>query len=126
MRQQKSLPKALLFLGVLGLAAGTSLATSPASAQDYVCPDGYYYIAGYGCAPLSYYYGDPNVVPDLGFGFFYGGGWGGRGGYYRGGGYHGGGYHGGGYHGGGYHGGGGFHGGGGSHGGGGGHGGGHR
>jgi hypothetical protein len=117
MRQLKTLPRAALFLGALGVAAATS-ATAPAWAQGYVCPDGYYYVQGYGCAPLSDYSAPVGVLPDLGFGFFYGGGWGGRGGY-RGGGYHGGG----GFRGGG----GGFHGGGGGfHGGGGGHGGGHR
>jgi hypothetical protein len=115
MRQLRALPKALLLLGALGVACATAAPPS-AQAQDYVCPDGYYYVEGYGCAPLSYYYG-PDIVPDLGFGFFYGGRWGGG---YRGNGFHGGGFHGG-FHGGGFHGGGGggFHGGGGGHGGGG-------
>ena len=110
MRPLKTLPKAALILSALGLAAAT-LSATPAQAQDYICPDGYYYIEGYGCAPLGYYYGPTIITP--GFGFYWGGGWG----RYHG--WHGGGYHGG-YHGGGYHGGGGGHGGG-FHGGGGGH-----
>ena len=76
------LSRVTLVAGVLGLATAT-VATSPASAQ-YFCPDGYYYIEGYGCAPLDYY-SSPVIVP--GFGFFYGRGW------------HGGGWHGGGWHG---------------------------
>jgi hypothetical protein len=111
MRQHRALSRAILFLGALGLAAATG--TGSARAQDYVCPDGYYYINNYGCAPLAYYQNSSILLPDLGFGFFYGGGSGGRSGY-RGGGYHGGG---GGYRGG--HGGGGAHAGGGGHGGGG-------
>jgi hypothetical protein len=121
MRQVEFLPRTILFLGSLALVVAALAIGQRASAQsDYQCPDGYYYIASYGCAPLSYYYGDPgSVFPDTGFGFFYGGGFGrgvgaGRG--FHGGGEHGGGFHGGGGHGGGGHGGGG----------GGGHGGGHR
>jgi hypothetical protein len=110
MVQVKILPRTVLFLGSLALAVAACAISQRASAQyDYQCPVGYYFLAGYGCAPLSYYYGSPGYVyPDTGFGFFYGGGWG-RG--YRGGGW-GGGYHGGG-HGGGGHGGGGGRGGGG-------------
>ncbi|HML11140.1 MAG TPA: hypothetical protein VK432_09785 [Stellaceae bacterium] len=86
----KRLTKAAFLATVLGLTA-TAVVTSPASAQ-YWCPDGYYYIEGYGCAPLGYY-SDPIIVP--GFGFYYGRGW-------RGGGWHGG-YHGGAGHAGGHH-----------------------
>lgn len=109
MRQRRALRRAILFLGALGLAATTG--TVSARAQDYVCPDGYYYVDNYGCAPLAYYQNPSILLPDLGFGFFYGSGWGGRGGR---GGYHGGsgGYHGG-HSGGGAHGGGGGRGGGG-------------
>ena len=111
--------RAMLLLGAVGMAFATLVGLKPAHAQ-YVCPDGYYYLEGYGCVPLSYYYGEPTYIyPYSGFGFFYGGrGWGG-GHYYYG---HGGGFHGDGAHrgGAGGHSGGGFHGGGG-HGGGGGH-----
>ncbi|HTW52346.1 MAG TPA: hypothetical protein VME45_10665 [Stellaceae bacterium] len=94
MRQYGALPRAFLLLGVLGLATATE--TMSARAQGYyVCPDGYYYLDNYGCAPLAYYENPSILVP--GFGFFYGGGWSGRGGYRSGGGYHGGGgFHGGG------------------------------
>ena len=87
--------KAILLACAVGLGAA-AVVPQPTAAQVPVCPVGYYYIEGYGCAPLSYYYA-PYAEPDLGFGFFYGGGWGrgynwGRGGAYRGGGvYHGGG-----------------------------------
>lgn len=104
MRQYRALPGAILFLGALGLV--TAAGTASARAQGYVCPDGYYYVDNYGCAPLVYDENPSIFLPD--FGFFYGGGWVGRGGYRGGGGYHGGGFHGG--HGGG---GGGGHGGGG-------------
>jgi uncharacterized membrane protein YgcG len=106
MRQHRVMPRAILFLGALGLAAATGTVSAPA--QGYVCPDGYYYVDNYGCAPLAYYENPSILTP--GFGFFYGGSWGGRGGY-RGSGSHGGA--------GGYHGGGGRGGGGGGHGGGG-------
>jgi uncharacterized membrane protein YgcG len=101
MRQYKVLPGALLLLGALGLAAAAE--TVSARAQGYVCPDGYYYVDNYGCAPLAYYENPSIFLPD--FGFFYGGGWSGRGGYH-GGGYHGGGGYRGGHGGGGAHGGG--------------------
>ncbi len=113
MRQVKILPRTILFLGSIGLAVVALAMGQRADAQyAYQCPAGYYYLAGYGCAPLSYYYGSPSYVyPDLGLGFFYGGGWGrgygGRGyggGWRGGGGFHGGGGHGGGGHGGGGHG----------------------
>jgi hypothetical protein len=109
----KILLRVLLLLGGIALGACTALNPNPAGAQ-YVCPDDYYYVEGYGCAPLPYYYSEPTYIyPYSGFGFFYGGsGWGRRGYYYgHGGGFHGGGFHGGGFHGGGFHG-GGFHGGG--------------
>jgi len=91
MRQYRALPGAILLLGALGLATATE--TVSARAQGYVCPDGYYYLDNYGCVPLAYYENPSIFLP--GFGFFYGGRWGGRGGY-RSGGYHGGGsgYHG--------------------------------
>ena len=118
MTQAKVLSRAVLLLGGIGLAVAAFTTPGPTHAQTYVCPNGYYYLEGYGCAPLSYYYGEPtDIFPYGGFGFFYGGrGWGGRGYNY--------GHGGGGFHGGGAHGGGGFHGGGGGRGGGGG--GGHR
>jgi hypothetical protein len=113
MWQLKVLPSAAVLLGALALT-GLPVLTAPAFGQADSCPYGYYYVAGYGCAPLSFADPSVDVLPDTGFGFFYGGGWG-RGGY-RGGTFHGGGaFHGGG---GGFHGGGGgFHGGGGGHGG---------
>ncbi|MFI4948247.1 MAG: hypothetical protein ACHQC9_05560 [Alphaproteobacteria bacterium] len=106
MVQVKILPRTVLLLGSFALLVAASAISQRASAQyAYQCPAGYYYVAGYGCAPLSYYYGSPGYIyPDTGFGFFYGGGWGGG---YRGGGwgrgYHGGGGHGGVGHGGGGH-----------------------
>jgi hypothetical protein len=108
MRQVKILPRTILFLGSLALVIAALAVGQRASAQyDYQCPAGYYYIADYGCAPLSYYYGEPGYVyPDTGFGFFYGGGWGRGRGFGAGREFHGGG-HGGGFHGGGGHGGGG-------------------
>jgi hypothetical protein len=103
MRPRKILRAALLFIGTVGLSLATPSISRHAVAQDaYDCPDGYYYLEGYGCVPLSYYSGAPDVAPDLGFGFFYGGGWGRGGGYQRGGGgFHGGGGHFSGGHGGG-------------------------
>jgi hypothetical protein len=115
MRQNKRLMRMIFLLGSVVLAA-VPLAAVPAQAQIYDCPDGYYYIENYGCAPLAYYQNPSILLPDLGFGFFYGGG--SRGGYRGGGGWHGGGGYRGGFHGGGVRGGGGFHGSG--------HGGGHR
>jgi hypothetical protein len=91
MRLFKTLSKAAIFLSALGLA-GAMLSPVPAQAQ--VCPGGYYYIAGYGCAPLGYYYAPTIITP--GFGFYFGGrGWHGGGGHgghsnagHRGGGHH--------------------------------------
>ena len=104
MRQVKISPRTILFLGSLALAAAGLAVGQRASAQyTYQCPAGYYYLAGYGCAPLSYYYGTPDYAyPDSGFDFFYGGGWGRGRGFRGGGGFHGGGGHGGGGHGGGH------------------------
>ncbi|HTQ34831.1 MAG TPA: hypothetical protein VMI30_11715 [Stellaceae bacterium] len=107
MRQFKKPLKRTFALGALGLA--TALLAGSAHAQ-YYCPAGYYYLDGYGCAPLGYYSAPSVIVP--GFGFYYGGGWGHG---WHGGGGHGGGGHGGGWHGGGGHGGGGHGGGGGGH-----------
>jgi len=73
----------------IGLLAAVSAIPEHASAQpySYQCPPGYYYLAGYGCAPLSYLYAPPYYAyPDYGFGFFYGGNWGGYGRGYGGGG----------------------------------------
>ena len=71
----------------IGLVVAVSAIPEHASAQPYYyyCPPGYYYLAGYGCAPLSYLYGPPYYAyPNYGFGFFYGGNWGGYGYGYRG------------------------------------------
>lgn len=100
MATRKTLPRALVLLAAALGAAAVMDFGAPAQAQDYVCPDGYYYVAGYGCAPLDYWYAPTILVP--GWGYYGGRGW-------RGGGWHGGGYHGG------FHGGGGGHGGGGHH-----------
>jgi len=88
MQYRNILPKALLLAGAICLGAA---AAKPAAAQ-YLCPDGYYYVEGYGCAPLSYY-SSPFLVPGFGFGFgrgwghgYYGHGWGHGGGFYHGGG----------------------------------------
>ena len=87
MRQPKIFAKAALFRGALVLA---TVATAPAQAQ-YYCPNGYYYVENYGCAPLAYYSNPTILVP--GFGLFFGGR-----GVYHGGGGHRGGYHSGGGH----------------------------
>lgn len=119
MRRNKRLTRMIFLFGSV-VSAAVMLAAVPVRAQIYDCPAGYYYIENYGCAPLAYYQNPSIPLPDLGFGFFYGGGW--RGGYRGGGGWHGGGgfrggfqgggFHGGGFRGGGFRGGGGFHGGG--------------
>jgi len=92
-----TLRAARLLFGI-GLVVAVSALAEHASAQPYYysCPPGYYYLAGYGCAPLSYAYGPPYYTyPNSGFDFFYGGNWGGYGygypGYYGGRGYYGGG-----------------------------------
>ena len=80
MRQGKIIPRAARFLCGIGLVIAASAISERASAQPYYyqCPPGYYYLAGYGCAPLSYYYGPPYYAyPNFSFGFFYGGRWGG-------------------------------------------------
>jgi hypothetical protein len=66
--------KAAILLGAVCLGA-TALAPPAAAQYTDSCPYGYYYVAGYGCAPLSYY-SEPDILP---FGFY---GWGYRG--YRG------------------------------------------
>ncbi len=78
MRQAKILPRPALFIGCVGLVIAVLVTSEHVSAQYYYqCPDGYYYDPVYGCEPLSYFYGPPTYVyPDIGFGFFYGGGWG--------------------------------------------------
>jgi len=54
MKFGKSLAKpAAILVGILGLAA--LAAPRPASAQTYVCPPGYYFLANYGCYPFSGY-----------------------------------------------------------------------
>jgi hypothetical protein len=64
-----------LTLGVVGLIIGAQ----PALAQaynpyyNYYCPPGYALRVGYGCMPLSYFYGPPTYVyPGFGFNYFYG------------------------------------------------------
>jgi hypothetical protein len=99
MTPRKILRAALLVIGTVGLALATPSISRHAVAQDVDdCPDGYYYLEGNGCVPMSYYSGAPDVAPDLGFGFFYGGGWDRGGGYRRGGGSFHGDFHGGGGH----------------------------
>ena len=83
MRKQRA-SRAVRLLCGLGLAIAASAISQGASAQPYYyqCPYGYYYVAGYGCAPLSYYYGPPYYAyPNYSFGFFYGRRWGGGGGW---------------------------------------------
>ena len=75
MRQGRLLPKLKLALGVVGLVIAASCISEPAAAQVYYyqCPPGYAYQAGYGCLPLSYFYGPPAYVyPNFSFPFFYG------------------------------------------------------
>ena len=66
--------KAAILLGAVCLGA-TALPQPAAAQYTDSCPYGYYYVAGYGCAPLDYY-SAPDILP---FGFY---GWGYRG--YRG------------------------------------------
>jgi hypothetical protein len=81
MRLGKILARAAIGIGLAVAAPSAQL-----SAQIYQCPDGYYYDPNYGCLPLSYYYGPPTyILPFAGFGFFYGGNWGHRGGFAHGG-----------------------------------------
>ncbi len=93
MNRYKFLGKAAFLLGTACLGA-VALAPSAGAQENSPCPYGYYYVAGYGCAPLSYY-SAPDIVP---FGFYGWGYRGYRGGYYRG--YRGGTFHGGTFHGG--------------------------
>jgi hypothetical protein len=98
MIRKQTVSRAVRLLCGIGLVIAVSAVSERASAQPYYyqCPPGYYYMAGYGCAPLSYYYGPPYYAyPNFSFGFFYGGrhwggwprsGYGGRG-FYRGGGH---------------------------------------
>ncbi len=51
---------------LLGLDFVCASGATPAAAQTYVCPPGYYFLAGYGCYPLSgysYYYAAPPPPP---------------------------------------------------------------
>lgn len=77
MRRAKIIPRPILLLAI-GLAVAVGAASQGAYGQAYyACPPGYYWSPGYGCLPLSYFYGPPYYVyPDFGFGFFYGGVWG--------------------------------------------------
>jgi len=74
MRHGRLLGQLKLTLGIAGLVIAALCISEPASAQVYYqCPPGYAYRAGYGCLPLSYFYGPPTYVyPGLGFNFFYG------------------------------------------------------
>ena len=78
MRQRNVLSRTMLIFGSIGLFMAASAISERASAQVYYqCPYGYAYLEGYGCEPLSYFYGPPvYAYPNYGFGFFYGGGWG--------------------------------------------------
>ncbi len=74
--RKRSVSRAVRLLCGIGLVIAASAISERASAQPYYyqCPYGYYYLAGYGCAPLSYYYGPPYYAyPNFSFGFFYGG-----------------------------------------------------
>lgn len=81
MMQKQGASRAVRWLCGIGLAIAAMAISEHASAQPYYyqCPYGYYYLQGYGCAPLSYYYGPPYYAyPNFSFGFFYGGrNWGG-------------------------------------------------
>ncbi len=91
MSRNRTLASTICILLSIGTAVAGLVASTPARAQyPYPCPPGYYFYPGYGCYPPGYFYTPPYFAyPDLGFGFFYGGGWGGYNGY-RGGGYRGG------------------------------------
>jgi hypothetical protein len=91
MTQVKIAPRTIHFLAGAAVVVAVLATGQRTSAQyPYQCPVGYYYLAGYGCAPLDYYYGPPDYIYP-GFGFFYGGSWGRGRGSYGGGGFHGGG-----------------------------------
>jgi len=106
MRQRNRIRRAMLIFGGIALVIAAAVTTIEcASAQitaqvTIVCPDGYAYLEGYGCEPLSYFYGPPYYAyPN--YGFFYGGPWWGWGNAWRG--YGGHGFGGGGHGGGGGH-----------------------
>ena len=82
MTRAKRLSGARLLFAAIGLAAVSAISQEAYGQASYPCQPGYYWDPNYGCLPLSYFYGPPTYVyPDFGFGFFYGGGWGGRPGY---------------------------------------------
>jgi hypothetical protein len=66
MRQAKILPRSALLIGGIALIIVFLATSGRVIAQGYYqCPDGYYYDPGYGCVPLSYFYGPPTYVfPD--------------------------------------------------------------
>lgn len=85
MQRSKSMVKAIALLGFAGCLALCGLA-SPAAAQTYVCPPGYYFLAGYGCYPFGgnpryfvpppppvYVYPTYPFAAPFGFGFRFGG-----------------------------------------------------
>jgi hypothetical protein len=75
MRQGRLLLTLKLALGIAGFVIVAFCMTEPATAQVYYyqCPPGYAFRVGYGCYPLSYFYGPPTYVyPGFGFNFFYG------------------------------------------------------
>lgn len=80
MSRNRTLGSAIFILLGLGAAFAWLVLPAPARAQyGYQCPPGYYYDSNYGCVPPGYFYGPPYYAyPDLGFDFFYGGGWGQR------------------------------------------------
>ena len=61
MTQATILLKTLLLLGGIALVACTLSNEDTASVQ-YICPDGYGYLEGYGCAPLPYFYSEPTYI----------------------------------------------------------------
>jgi hypothetical protein len=74
MTRRNFLSKPKLALGVISLVI---VVAQPAFAQyydyNYYCPPGYALRVGYGCMPLSYFYGPPTYAyPGFGFRFFYG------------------------------------------------------
>ena len=53
MQRSKSIGTAAIVLA--GVAALLGGGTTPAAAQTYVCPPGYYFLANYGCYPFHGY-----------------------------------------------------------------------